>query len=154
MRISSQLDKLKDKFKSERKHKENHLILPTEALKVETSEKKKEDTKQKHKFLDDFDVFKNLLKMIDNGATGFELAYEVEKNQYVKKLIYDGILFYNTFLEIGNQKFIEAPDAKEKSFNNFKTVEDTEKRLFMMWLKDEIHSRSTKILKNKAEFLN
>ncbi|MFX1442960.1 MAG: hypothetical protein ACFFHV_06050 [Promethearchaeota archaeon] len=52
--------------------------------------------------------------MIEIGAMGCDLAYEVEKNQYVKKLIYDGILFYNVFLEIGNQKFIDAPDIKKK----------------------------------------
>ena len=90
--------------------------------------------------------------MIGNGATGFDLAYEVEKNQYVKKLINDGILFYNTFLEIGNQKFIEAPNIQKNLFNHFETIEDTEKHLFMMWLRDEIHSRTTNILKNKADF--
>ena len=61
MRISSQLDKLKEKFKSEKKHKENHLIFPTEALQIESSGKIKDNEKQKHKFLDDLDMFKNLL---------------------------------------------------------------------------------------------
>ncbi len=152
MRISSQLNKLKEKVNSERKYKQNHLILPTEAIEFESLKKKENEKNQKHKFLDDLDMFKNLLKMIDNGATGFELAYEVEKNQYVKKLIYNGILFYNTFLEIGNQKFIEAPNVMKKLFNNFKTVEDTEKHLFMIWLRDEINSRTTKILNRKEEY--
>jgi len=94
-----------------------------------------------------------LLKMIENGATGFDLAYEVEKNQYVKKLIYDGILFYNTFLEIGAQKFIEAPpNVKKKDFTNFKTVEDTEKHLFMIWLRDEINEREKYIVNSNVEY--
>jgi len=148
MRISSQLNKLKEKIKSERKHKENHLILPTEAINLEIPVEKENDKKQKHKFLDDLEMFKNLLKMIENGATGFDLAYKVEKNQYVKKLIYDGILFYNTFLEIGAQKFIEAPNVKKRDFTHFNTVEDTEKHLFMIWLRDEINERDKIIDKN------
>ena len=151
MRISSQLNKLKEKIKSERKHKQNHLILPAEAINVEVREKKENDKNQKHKFLNDLDMFKNLLKMIENGATGFDLAYEVEKNQYVKKLIYEGILFYNTFLEIGAQKFIDAPNLKKKDFTHFKTVEDTEKHLFMIWLRDEINERE-KVLNNNVEY--
>jgi len=151
MRVSSQLSKLKKKMKSERKHKQNHIVLPNEAIKVKFCEKRENDEKQKHKFLDDLDLFKNLLKMIENGASGFDLAYEVEKNQYVKKLIYDGILFYNTFLEIGNQKFIEAPDIRKKDYSHFKTVEQTEKQLFMMWLKEEIDERQT-ILKDGKKY--
>lgn len=38
-----------------------------------------------------------LLRTINKGATGFDLAYEVEKNYEVKNLIYNGILFYNIF---------------------------------------------------------
>lgn len=149
MRVSSQLKRLKDKIKSEIKYKQNHLILPTEAIKVEIHEEKEE--RQKYKFLEDLEMFKNLLNMIENGATGFDLAYEVEKNQYVKKLIHDGILFYNTFLEIGAQKFIKAPDIKETDFTHFKTVEETEKHLFLIWLKDEINKRE-KIVNNNDEY--
>lgn len=86
------------------------------------------------------EFLKHLLEMINNGATGFELAYEVEKNQEIKKLIFDGILFYNTFLEIGNNKFIDFPDKQSKIYTSFKTVEDTEKFIFMVWLNNKISS--------------
>ena len=141
MRVSSQLKKLKKRIKSEKNFKENHLILPTEDIKIEIFKKKRDSKSNKEKFVEDLKLFKTLLDMIENGATGFDLAYEVEKNQYVKKLIYDGILFYNTFLEIGNKKFIEAPDLRKKDYSNFLTVEDTEKHLFMIWLRNEIKKR-------------
>jgi ribosomal protein S27AE len=151
MRISTQTKKLKERIKTERKYKENHLILPIEDIKPELLVKKSDHKTQKQKFMEDLELFKTLLNLIENGATGFDLAYEVEKNQYVKKLIYDGILFYNTFLEIGNDKFIEAPDIKKKDYSHFKTVEQTEKQLFMMWLNEEIDKRET-ILKESEKY--
>ncbi|MFW9988257.1 MAG: zinc ribbon domain-containing protein [Candidatus Odinarchaeota archaeon] len=81
-----------------------------------------------------------LMKMIQEGCTGFALAYEVEKNRKIRNLIYDGILFYNTFIEIGKDKFIEAPDKKIENYKSFRTVEDTEKYIFMLWLNDTITS--------------
>ncbi len=60
---------------------------------------------------------KRISKMISNGATGFELAYETEKNQLKGRLMNDGIFFYKTFINIGNQKFKEAPDKKKLAFN-------------------------------------
>ena len=91
------------------------------------------------------DFLKHLLQIINNGATGFELAYIVEKYQEVKNLIYDGILFYNTFIEIGNKKFKDAPDQIKKDYQSFKTIEDTEKYIFILWLKDTITSLEKKI---------
>ncbi|MBY8984979.1 MAG: hypothetical protein KGD65_07930 [Candidatus Lokiarchaeota archaeon] len=91
------------------------------------------------------DFLKHLLDIINDGATGFELAYVVEKYQEVKNLIYDGILFYNTFIEIGNMRFIDAPDNVKKDYQSFKTIEDTEKYIFMLWLKDTITSLEKKI---------
>ncbi len=67
------------------------------------------------------------------------------KNQEIKRLIYDGILFYNTFLEIGNAKFIDIPDKKTKNYTSFKTVEDTEKYIFMIWLNNTISSLQKQI---------
>ena len=40
---------------------------------------------------------KKISKMIKNGAIGFELAYETEKNELQGRLINDGIFFYKTF---------------------------------------------------------
>ena len=97
------------------------------------------------------DFLKRLLRMIQAGATGFDIAYEVEKNQIIKNLIYDGVLFYNTFLEIGNKRFIDAPDKIKANYQSFKTIEDTEKYMFTVWLKDMIESLEKKI-KPKAEY--
>ena len=60
--------------------------------------------------------------------------------QEFKRLLYDGILFYNTFIEIGNNKFIEEPDHVKTNYKAFLTIEDTEKFIFMVWLKNTIHS--------------
>ena len=81
-----------------------------------------------------------ILRKITNGATGFDLAYEAEKHQEFKRLLYDGILFYNTFIEIGNNKFIEEPDHVKTNYKAFLSIEDTEKFIFMVWLKNTIHS--------------
>lgn len=91
------------------------------------------------------DFLKHLFDIINDGATGFELAYEVEKNLEVKSLIYDGILFYNTFIEIGSKKFLDVPDKVKKDYQSFKTIEDTEKFIFMVWLKDTITTLEKKI---------
>jgi len=91
------------------------------------------------------DFLKHLFEIINDGATGFEIAYIVEKNQEVKNIIYDGILFYNTFIEIGNNKFFEVPDKIKVDYQSFKTIEDTEKFIFMIWLKDTITSLEKKI---------
>ncbi len=126
--------------------------IQSEVIKMKLEENAKEKKIQKLNFLI------NLLKMINKGVTGFDLAYEVEKNQEVKHLIYDGILFYNTFLEIGNKKFIEAPDKKIETYKSFRTIEDTEKYIFMLWLgdtitslKEELHPKEyyTEYLKSK-----
>lgn len=94
----------------------------------------KEGNRKKLKFL------KLILEMINNGATGFDLAYKVENHQDFKRLLYDGILFYNTFIEIGYKKFIDEPDTVKNSYTSFMTIEDTEKYIFMVWLKEKIHS--------------
>lgn len=70
---------------------------------------------------------------------------KLKKNRVVKHLIYDGVLFYNTFLEAGNKKFIEVPDKIKKDYKSFKTVENTEKYIFMVWLNDTISSLQEKI---------
>ena len=96
-----------------------------------------------------------ILRKITNGATGFDLAYEAEKHQEFKRLLYDGILFYNTFIEIGNNKFIEEPDHVKKNYKAFRSIEDTEKFIFMVWLKDTIHSleKDFEVKEDYAKFL-
>jgi len=103
---------------------------------------------EKKDLIEHLDFLKKLLKLINRGATGFDLAYEVEKNKEMKYLIYDGILFYNTFLEIGSNRFIDAPDKRKVDFKSFKTIEDTEKYIFIIWLKDTIESIEREIKPN------
>ncbi|MFX0167366.1 MAG: hypothetical protein ACFE9V_18735 [Candidatus Hodarchaeota archaeon] len=137
MKLGTQIRKLQKKIEKEKEFKENSLNDRSGGYLFIDSKKGKINEKTMKKRLD---FLKHLLNMINEGATGFELAYEVEKNQEVKKLIYDGILFYNTFLEIGNKKFIEFPDKVTIEYKSFKTIEDTEKYIFMVWLKDVIAS--------------
>jgi hypothetical protein len=109
-----------------------------ERLRFHLSHKPQPEKEEKQKFLEDLKFLKKILRMIEQRATGYDLAYEVEKNQAMKKLIYDGVMFYSTFQNIGNQVFIEAPDKTRVDYKSFRTVEDTEKYLFMVWLKDAI----------------
>ncbi|MFX1377928.1 MAG: hypothetical protein ACFFA4_02445 [Promethearchaeota archaeon] len=135
MKIGTQLEKLQKKMEKEknyRKNSDNYRSSGYLFIDPKNKKPKVHDMKKKLEFL------KQLLIMINKGATGFDLAYEVEKNQEVKHLIYDGVLFYNTFLDIGNKKFIDIPDKITKNYQSFKTVEDTEKYIFMLWLNDTI----------------
>lgn len=72
------------------------------------------------------EFLKRISEMIENDATGFDLAYETENNQLKDRLMNDGIFFYNTFLNIGNQKFKDAPDKRKTNYQPFKLVEYTE----------------------------
>ncbi len=141
MKLGTQIDKLHKKIEKEREFKQNSANDRTGGYLFMDSKKGKPNEIDMKKR---FDLLKRLLNMINEGATGFELAYEVEKNLEVKKLIYDGILFYNTFLEIGNKKFIEIPDKATTEYTSFKTIEDTEKYIFIVWLKDIIASLENK----------
>jgi hypothetical protein len=135
-----QRERLQKRFRIERLYKTRFksTILNEETLQLS---KRIENNKNEKKSLSEhLDFLKKLLTLINRGATGFDLAYEVEKNKEIKSLIYDGILFYNTFLEIGAKRFIDAPDKKTADFKSFKTIEDTEKYIFMIWLKETIES--------------
>ncbi|MFW9902107.1 MAG: hypothetical protein ACFFDY_12640 [Candidatus Thorarchaeota archaeon] len=135
-----QRERLHNRIRIERLYKTKFktTLLEEETLKIS---KPMENNKNEKKSLSEhLDFLKKLVRLINRGATGFDLAYEVEKNKEIKSLIYDGILFYNTFLEIGTQRFIDAPNKKTSDFKSFKTIEDTEKYIFMIWLKDTINS--------------
>jgi len=138
MRIGTQSKKLHKKIKTEKRFKHNSYNEKSGGYLFTDSKRRKFKGSIMQKFIDRLDFLKNLLDIINKGATGFELAYIVEKNQEVKNLIYDGILFYNTFIEIGNSKFLDAPDKVKVDYRSFKTIEDTEKFIFMVWLKDII----------------
>ncbi len=133
-----QRERLEKRFRIERLYKTNFkkTLLDEEILPFPKPIDNKNT--EKKDLIEHFDFLKKLLKLINRGATGFDLAYEVEKNKEMKYLIYDGILFYNTFLEIGSKRFIDAPDKKTADFKSFKTIEDTEKYIFMVWLRDTI----------------
>jgi len=141
----TQLNKLHKKIETERKFKQKLYNERSGGNLYKDSKRRKPKENKNQRIIDQLDFLKNLLDIINKGATGFELAYEVEKNQEVKSLIYDGILFYNTFIEIGNKIFFDAPDNVKVNYRCFKTIEDTEKFTFMVWLKDTITSLEKKI---------
>ncbi len=145
MRIGTQSKKLHKKIKTEKDFKQKPYNERSGGYLYTNSKKRKRKEKKMQSLKDKLDFLKHLLGIIKEGATGFELAFEVEQNQEVKRLIYDGILFYNTFIEIGNKKFLDAPDKVKVDYRSFKTIEDTEKFIFMVWLKDTITSLEKKI---------
>ena len=142
------LDRLAEKIEKVRKYKATQYYYPGEQIIFH--KKIKTETKESKVFelIKELEFLKKLLRLIEQRATGFELAFELENYNKIKKLIYNGIMFYNTFSEIGEQVFLEASDKKEKDYHIFKTVENTEKYLFMVWLKDEITNREKFLKKN------
>ncbi|TXT60657.1 MAG: hypothetical protein BAJALOKI2v1_90071 [Promethearchaeota archaeon] len=83
-------------------------------------------------------TLKNIFRLIEEGASGFDILFAVENNENIPTLHYDGISFYEMFKEIGNQKVKEIPNKMKKSYKSFITVEDTDKGIFMEWLKKTI----------------
>jgi len=137
MKIGTQTKKLHRRIKNEKKYKEgSYNNLEVEDVPIEMNSK----DSNKMDLLEHLDFLKKIQKMIEDGASGFDLAYEVEKNHEIKNLLYDGILFYNVFLEIGQNKFINMPDKRKIDYKSFRTIEDTEKYIFMEWLKDTINT--------------
>lgn len=100
-------------------------------------------------------ILKKFSTMIENGATGFDLAFETENYQITNQLMDNGIFFYQTFLELGNQEFKKAPDKKKINYQSFKLVENTEKYIFMEWLAKQIAQRDNKksMMKEYAKFV-
>lgn len=85
-------------------------------------------------------ILKNILNLITSGASGFDLAYEMDNNNFLTtNFNFDGINFYKMFLKIGNKSLIDIPDKKESNYTSFKTIEYTQKGRFMMWLKENIN---------------
>ncbi len=145
MRIGTQFKKLHKKIETEKEFKQKSYNERSGGYLYTDLKRRKYNEKKMQTIKDKLDFLRYLLDIINEGATGFELAYKVEKNQEVKSLIYDGILFYNTFIEIGNKKFLDAPDKVKVDYRSFKTIEDTEKYIFMVWLKDMITSLEKRI---------
>ena len=144
-------NKLKEKIEKEKKFKQDEFLFADEKLTYEKP--KKVNAKKKVKATNNDQQFlKELLNMIENRATGFELAYIVEKNQKSKTLVHRGITFYNTFLNTGNNVFIDLPDKEIKSYENFKTIQETEKYIFLLWLKEEV-SEMDKIIDVEKEYV-
>ncbi|MFX1456828.1 MAG: hypothetical protein ACFFDB_15750 [Promethearchaeota archaeon] len=151
MRLGTQIEKLNKKVKKEKKFSQNSHDFKSGGYIFTDSKRTKISDDELKKIKNKLDFLKHLLSLINEGACGFELAYEVEKNQEIKNLIYDGILFYNTFIEIGNNKFLDLPDKVKVDYHSFKTIEDTEKFIFMVWLKDQIVALE-KILQPKEDY--
>ena len=151
VKIGSQVKKLHKRIHSESKFKLNspNKFIENEIPIISKNMIFKDENKNIAQHLN---FLKKILDLIEKGATGFDLAYKVEKNQEIKNLIYDGILFYNTFIEIGNKKFKDVPDKKKVDYKAFRTIEDTEKYIFMVWLKDTILSIEKEI-KPKEDFI-
>lgn len=81
---------------------------------------------------------KKLLLMIEQDATGYDLAYEIENYDLKRDLLHDGIVFYETFLKIGNKRVKDIPNEEKKDYKTFKIIEDSHKQLFFNWAKELI----------------
>jgi hypothetical protein len=131
---------LSKKINDFRKFKNSFATLPEEELTVVPKNKKVDKRKIIEEKIMELILFKKLFDMVDKGATGFELAHFTRKDSLKKKLLDKGILFHNTFLNVGFKKFSECPNMKEQDYKTFKTIEKTEKYFFVIWLKHKIES--------------
>jgi len=149
MPFSNQSNKGKEKpekkLQGQNKLQFDQNLLPNEKLPKIIRQSGKE--KVFERVIYELFYLKKIFKMIKEGATGYDLAYLVEQQKLIKRLINEkGILFYDTFLEIGEEKFIEYPNKKITYYKNFKTVENTEKYFFILWLKEEIKKLQRKYI--------
>ena len=144
------LDRLSDKIERGKKDKELPFYLSGEQININHKHKNLTSEAKIFNLIKELEFLKKLLGMIEKGVTGFDLAHSVQKYNKIKMFIHEGINFYNTFNEIGELIFLEAPDKKEKDYSFFKTVEDTEKFIFMVWINDAI-DKVGEYLKNNVE---
>ena len=144
------LDRLSDKIERGKNDKELPFYLPGKQININHKDKTLSAEAKIFNLIKELEFLKKLLGMIENGVTGFDLAHVVQKYNKIKMFIHDGINFYNIFNEIGELIFLEAPDKKEKDYSFFKTVEDTEKFIFMVWIRDAI-AKVGEYLKNNVE---
>ena len=133
-KFGTDLNKLNHKIQVERLYKTN---FTHEGFDEEMNNKRPKQNEKKT-LEEQLNFLKKILTMIKDGASGFDLAFEVEKNKEIKSLIFDGIMFYNTFIEIGNERFSDVPNKKTIDYKAFRTVEETEKYIFLVWLEDTI----------------
>jgi len=66
-----------------------------------------------------------------------------------RELIYDGIVFYDTFLEIGDNIVNDTPDEEKKDYGHFKIVEDSHKQVFLKWATELIENYKKQKLKEE-----
>jgi len=144
MGFSDFANKLKEKIEKEKEAKQEEFFFDNEKLTIDKPSKQ-EANKRLSIINKEKEFLKKLLEMITNRATGFELAYFVEKSQKINHLLYKGVMFYNTFLNTEKKIFIDLPDKEVKSYDNFKTIEETEKYLFMQWLKDTVSEKQERV---------
>ena len=145
MKRGAELKQLRRRFKRERdlKNKLTRLTLDFEQIK---NKKKPPNKKEKlimtvNKVL----ILKKLLEMIEEGATGFDLAMFIDKYNYKNELLHDGILFYNYFKDIGTSILRDVPNEKESKHRSFNVREESEKAIFIKWAKEFIASTEEKI---------
>ncbi|MBN1214264.1 MAG: hypothetical protein JXA99_02360 [Candidatus Lokiarchaeota archaeon] len=89
--------------------------------------------------------------MIEQDATGYDIAYEIEDNGFKNDLISDGIVFYNIFLNIGDKSVKNIPNEEKQNYKTFKTMGDSHKKQFMNWANNIIEKFENPI-KIKKEY--
>ncbi|MBY9008166.1 MAG: hypothetical protein KGD63_15610 [Candidatus Lokiarchaeota archaeon] len=94
---------------------------------------------------------KNLMLMIEQDATGYDMAYEIERNGLKQKLNHDGIIFYDTFLKIGDKKVNDIPNEEKRDYKSFKTIEDSHKKIFIEWA-NQIIDKYEKLIIHKDDY--
>ncbi len=94
MKIGTDLEKLQKKIEKEKQYKrELYNDRSSGCLFIDAKKEKPKENSAREKL----NFLMRLSNMVKEGATGSDLAYEVEKNQEVKSLIYDGVLFIIRF---------------------------------------------------------
>jgi uncharacterized protein YheU (UPF0270 family) len=116
------------------------------------SRRQEKDKFERNHLIIQLKTLKNLNKLIENGATGFDLLFAVENNDNLPTLHYDGISFYDMFQDIGNQPIKVIPDKVKKNYRSFIIKEETDKGRFMEWLEETINELE-KAVKPKDDYV-
>ena len=145
MKRGAELKQLRKKLRSEREYKNTLLSLTLDSEKIKKKKKILNKSEKLIMTVNKVLILKKLLIMIEDGATGFDLAMFIDKYDYKNEILHDGILFYNYFKEIGTKVLKDVSDRKESKHRSFNVLEDSEKAVFIKWANDFIKSTEEEI---------
>ena len=152
MKLSTQSKDLKKKIRKEHKFKEYKQDLLNDPFDSTKNLKITYETSKKIYIVNELRLLEKLIIMINEGATGFDLAYEIERTDNIRSLVFEGINLISTCKRYGNKVFKDEPDEVKNKYESFITLEESAKSKIIKWINKAINKRKSIVRENKEIF--